>query len=404
MLARPSCSVPPDFASPSDPMAAITSRITSRFDLAAAAVAEQLEPLAGAAVHVNGASGFLASNLLALLGRASDRHGLGLRLHASARRPIEHVRLFEFLDLNPRVEWEQAPAETTTLPELAGGVAVHTASYGAPADYLREPMATFQANTAGLVRTFAEAARVGAAHVVYLSSAEIYGQPPAEAIPTREDHCGGPDLTDARSIYAESKRMAEVLGAALSGQTGIPFTAVRPWNLYGPGQRLDDGRVPMAFMRMAIEDDVISLNSDGTPRRSPCFVWDGLLQLIACLDPAGAGTGPVNIGSPDDELSMAELARRCAEVAGAPGDAVHLGRAGSGRGQGLARCAPDISRVRARARVALPAPTPLEEGLSLLREWIDWGRSPTATVASGPSPNSERELSAGRRDTSPPSA
>ena len=190
----------------------------------------------GAAIHVNGASGFLASNLLALLDRADELHGLGLRLHASARRPAGRVGLFGFLGLEPRVRWDLAPAESTTFPdELAGGVAVHTASYGAPADYLREPMATFQANTAGLIRTFAEAARVGAAHVVYLSSAEVYGQPPAEAIPTREDYDGGPDLGDIRSIYGESKRMAEVLGASLSRQTGIAFTAVRPWNLYGPG-------------------------------------------------------------------------------------------------------------------------------------------------------------------------
>ncbi len=103
---------------------------------------------------------------------------------------------------------------------------------------------------------------------------------------------------------------------SLSRQTGIAFTAVRPWNLYGPGQRLDDGRVPLALMRMALSDGAITLQSDGTPRRSPCFAWDGLAQLAACLDPAGAPSGPVNIGNPDDELSIAELARRCAEVAG----------------------------------------------------------------------------------------
>ena len=104
------------------------------------------------------------------------------------------------------MRWELAPAESTTFPdELAGGIAVHTASYGAPADYMREPMATFQANTAGLIRTFAEAARVGAAHVVYLSSAEVYGQPPAEAIPTREDYRGAPTwATPARSMASPS--------------------------------------------------------------------------------------------------------------------------------------------------------------------------------------------------------
>jgi UDP-glucuronate decarboxylase len=348
--------------------------LTSTFDAAASAVADQIRPLKGAAIHVNGASGFLASNLLALLDRADELHGLGLRLHASARRPVGRVGLFAFLGLEPRVRWELAPAESTTFPdELAGGVAVHTASYGAPADYMREPMATFQANTAGLIRTFAEAARVGAAHVVYLSSAEVYGQPPAEAIPTREDYAGAPDLGDPRSIYGESKRMAEVLGVSLSRQTGVAFTAVRPWNLYGPGQRVDDGRVPLALMRMALSDGAITLQSDGTPRRSACFAWDGLAQLATCFDPTGVPTGPVNIGNPDDEVSIAELARRCAEVAGLSPELVRTAPAGSARG--LMRCAPDIARVQARARVPLPPLTSLTEGLRLLRDWVAWSRS-----------------------------
>ena len=347
--------------------------VTTAFDSAAEAAAEQLTPLRGRPIHVNGASGFLASNLIALLDRASALGGLRLSLHASARRPRQQVSLFRFLGLDPQVRWERSPAETTTLPELEGCVAIHTASYGAPADYLGQPMETFRANTDGLIRTFQEARRIGAAHVVYLSSAEVYGQPPRESIPTPEDYLGGPDLGDVRSIYAESKRMAEVLGAALSRETGIPFTAVRPWNLYGPGQRLGDGRVPIALMRMALEQDSISLQSDGTPRRSVCFAWDGLLQLIACLDPTGAPAGPVNIGNPDDELTILELAHRCAEAAGLPAGRVQC--APPGAGGGLARCLPEVSRVRARARVPLPPLTPLAEGLSLLREWVQWSRA-----------------------------
>jgi len=73
------------------------------FAAAAAAAAEQLESLAGVAIHVNGASGFLASNLVALLDRAGTTHGLGLRLHASARRPVEQVPLFRFLGARPSV-------------------------------------------------------------------------------------------------------------------------------------------------------------------------------------------------------------------------------------------------------------------------------------------------------------
>ena len=91
---------------------------------------------------------------------------------------------------------------------------------------------------------------------------------------------------------------------------------------------------------------------------------------LACT-PAGANDGPVNIGNPDDERSIAELARCCAAAAGLPPERVQT--APPGNAQGLMRCAPDIGRVRARARTPLPALTPLTEGLELLRDWIRWG-------------------------------
>ena len=56
-------------------------------------------------------------------------------------------------------------------------------------------------------------------------------------------------------------------------------------------------------MRMAIETVGPALQSDGTPRRSVCFAWDGLLQLAACLTRPARRRGPVNIGNPDDELT-----------------------------------------------------------------------------------------------------
>ncbi len=339
------------------------------FAAAANAVAIQVAALDGAAIHVNGASGFLASNLLALLDAAARRGGPQLDLHASARRPATEVGLFGFLGRRPEAAWEIAAAETTQLPEVPGLIAVHTASYGAPADYLRSPVETFRANTDGLIRTFAEAERVQARHVVYLSSAEVYGQPPDHAIPTAEDVSGAPALEDPRSIYAESKRMGEVLGRALSAQTGIPLTIVRPWNLYGPGQRLSDGRVPMAFMRSALEHGRVSLSSDGRSRRSPCFAWDGLVQLAACLDPATAAGEALNIGNPDGELAMAELARACALAAGVDEDAVGLGDA---PGAGPQRSVPSTARVGSRARAPLPPLTDLPEGLAVLREWVQW--------------------------------
>jgi nucleoside-diphosphate-sugar epimerase len=352
---------------PSDPAAGVSRE---RFDAAARAAADQLQPLRGAAIHVSGASGFLASNLLALLHAASRTGDLGLRLFASARRPPADVPVFDFLGLTPEISWEIAPVERSSLPPIPGLVAIHAASFGAPGDYMREPVATFRANTDGLFRVYEQAVRAGGGHVVYFSSAEVYGQPPDASIPTPEAYDGAPDLAAPRSIYGESKRMAEVLGAVLARQHGIPFTALRPFNLYGPGQRLGDGRVPMEFIRLALDEGAVTLQSDGSATRSPCFVWDGLLQVIACLRP-GAAAQAFNIGNPSAEITMLDLARSCAAAAGIDPQAVSAGAASGGA---LARAVPDVARVLRHARPALPEPTPLEDGLATLRAWVSWLR------------------------------
>jgi UDP-glucuronate decarboxylase len=352
---------------PSDPAAGATRE---RFDAAARVAADQLEPLRGAAIHMSGASGFLAANLLALLHEASRTGDLGLRLFASARRPPAEVPLLRFLGVTPEVEWEIAPVERSTLPGVGGLIAIHAASFGAPGDYMREPVATFRANTDGLFRVYEQAVRAGGAHVVYFSSAEVYGQPPDASIPTPEAYDGAPDLAAPRSIYGESKRMTEVLGAVLAEQHGIPFTALRPFNLYGPGQRLDDGRVPMEFIRLAIDESAVTLQSDGSTTRSPCFVWDGLLQVIACLRPSAA-TQAFNIGNPSAEITMLDLARSCAAAVGVDPRTV---RAGGALGGALARAVPDVDRVLRHARPALPSPTPLDDGLAMLRTWVRWLR------------------------------
>jgi dTDP-glucose 4,6-dehydratase/UDP-glucuronate decarboxylase len=207
---------------------------------------------------------------------------------------------------------------------------------------------------------------------VYFSSAEVYGQPPDSQIPTPETYVGGLDTLAIRSIYGESKRMAEVLGVCLGEQQDTPLTVIRPWNVYGPGQRLDDGRVPVEFIRQARRDKAIKLASNGTPSRAFCHVWDALTQVAATLGHS-AKTAAFNIGNGTEEISMLDLARRCATISGIPPEAVTfdpLVRAG-----GLQRCAPDVSAILSRMTPPLSF-TPLNVGLATLVEWHDFLSKP----------------------------
>jgi UDP-glucuronate decarboxylase len=321
-------------------------------------------------VYVTGASGFLAASLLVYLSELSRLGQLNLRLCASARRPMDQVPLFGFLGIRPEVEWEIAPVEAARLPDAKNLIVLHAASGGSPRDYLRQPIETFEANTRSLVRLFklCDANRVK--QFIFFSSAEIYGQPPETAIPTPENFVGGADTLSLRSIYGESKRMGEVLGVSLGHEQGIPFTVLRPWNLYGPGQRLEDGRVPMEFIRQALAEGAIRLASNGTPRRAFCFVWDGIRQIVATIG-RDAPAEAFNIGHGREEVSILELARQCAAACDLPASAVHYDP--NAKASGLNRCAPD---TRAVARLTGDAwtSTPLATGLRILRDWTNFLR------------------------------
>jgi nucleoside-diphosphate-sugar epimerase len=337
-------------------------------DKAVQASAPMAPGLRGLPIYVSGASGFLASSLLVLLSEMDRQHGLGLKLYASARRKIEDVRLFDFVRIRPNVQWQIAPVETAALPNVPGLIVVHTASYGSPRDYQLHPFATFDANTAGLKSLYAQAAAIKAAQFVYFSSGEVYGQPPDSAIPTPESYIGGVDLLSPRSIYGESKRMAEVLGTCLAEQTGIPFVAIRPWNTYGPGQRLEDGRVPMEFIRQARQDRAIKLASNGSPRRSFCHVWDGSRQVMSVFGRT-TKTSAFNTGCGTAEISILELARACAAACGLPEKAVTYDA--KANAPGLLRCAPNVAAV-SRLPGTPVSFDPLEPGLQTLVEWVDF--------------------------------
>jgi dTDP-glucose 4,6-dehydratase/UDP-glucuronate decarboxylase len=203
---------------------------------------------------------------------------------------------------------------------------------------------------------------------VYFSSAEIYGQPPSTAIPTPETFVGGLETLAVRSIYGESKRMAEVLGACLGEQQGVPFTALRPWNVYGPGQRIDDGRVPMEFVRQARNSRSISLASNGTPTRAFCHAWDAMRQIAATLGHT-AKAAAFNIGNGTEEISVLDLARQCAAACGLPAEAVTFNPAAASTG--LQRCVPDVAAIRAQTSSSRPF-TSLSDGLATLVEWRDF--------------------------------
>ncbi|HEV8534284.1 MAG TPA: NAD-dependent epimerase/dehydratase family protein [Candidatus Limnocylindria bacterium] len=196
---------------------------------------------------------------------------------------------------------------------------VHAAGIASPTYYRRHPIETMDTNINGL-RHLLEYARSRLASrdpvrgFLYYSSSEIYGDPPPANIPTPEDYRGNVSCTGPRACYDESKRYGETLCVNFARQYGVPVTIARPFNNYGPGLKITDGRVIADFARDVLFGRDIVLLSDGSPRRTFCYSADAVAGYYKVLVKGRPGE-PYNIGVEKPEISMAELAERVASLA-----------------------------------------------------------------------------------------
>lgn len=347
----------------------------------AARAAEDLAWFDGKRVLVTGGAGFLMSYLVDALAARAEATGDGPRVvvvddfTTAGRDRLAH------LASHPRVELRECDATTLELDE-AFDVIVHGASIASPPAYRRMPLRTLEVNALGTLALLR--AVQGQSHdpatrdrslgaFVLLSTSEIYGDPDPAHVPTPETYPGLVSSTGPRACYDESKRFAETLAVVHHRTYGTPVRIVRPFNVYGPGLRPDDGRAVPSLVDDARHGRDLVLHSDGRPRRAFCYVSDFLVSFLRVVA-RGADGEAYNVGDDREEISMRELADRIRAVTQAPGRVVvrasddpHYLTDNPQR-----RC-PDLRKLRALGG-AMPCVS-LEDGLARYVRWCAAGRS-----------------------------
>jgi UDP-glucuronate decarboxylase len=283
-----------------------------------ATIPSVFDRLSGSNVLVTGACGFLGSyivDVLCALNQASPSLGVHVvacdNFVATNANRLAHLKSDRFVEMRTAdvvepVDWGR------TFDWI-----IHCASIASPIYYRPRPLETIDANVNGTWRMLELAEAHGARGVLFFSSSEIYGDPDPRFIPTPEHYRGYVSCTGPRACYDESKRLGETICVSFSSQRKVPSKIVRPFNVYGPGQRLDDGRMVPDMMSAALKGGPIVLLSDGSPTRSFCYVRDFIGGSLAVLT-LGRPAEPYNVGNAE-ERSMLEVARMMAEIAGHPG-------------------------------------------------------------------------------------
>src|SRR5947207_3372873 len=191
------------------------------------------------------------------------------------------------------------------------------------------------------------------ARFLLASTSEVYGDP--QVHPQPETYWGHVNPVGPRGVYDESKRYAEALAMAYKNQQGVDIAIARIFNTYGPRMRRNDGRASVNFLHQALEGKPLTVYGDGSQTRSLCYV-DDLVRGLIMLAESGEHL-PVNLGNPDHEVTMLQLAETIVRVTGSASPIVF---------EALPVDDPQVRRpdiTRARQVLAWAPEIDLEEGL-----------------------------------------
>jgi dTDP-glucose 4,6-dehydratase/UDP-glucuronate decarboxylase len=278
---------------------------------------KDVRKLSGMTLLVTGANGFLCSYFVDTIAALNDQ-GIQPPCQVVAVDDLQVGSLNRLAHLAGRAD-VQLLQHSVTQPLHLEKVdwIIHGASIASPMFYRRYPLETIDANVSGTRLMLELAQQKHTRSILYLSTSEIYGDPDPAFIPTAEDYRGNVSCTGPRACYDESKRLAETLCATFYRLDQLPVKVIRPFNVYGPGQRLDDGRIIPDLVRSAVNRQPIVLYSDGRATRAFCYISDAIRAMWAVL--LSDADGEVfNVGNDQEEISMYALAEKFRKIAGAP--------------------------------------------------------------------------------------
>ena len=221
-----------------------------------------------------------------------------------------------------------------------------------------EPREAFEVMCAGTFNVVEAAQRAGVQKVVAASTASVYGM--AEAFPTAETH----HPYNNRTWYGASKVMLEGLLRSFNDMHGLPYVALRYFNVYGP--RMDiHGKYTEVLIRWMERLDA------GQP---PLILGDGTqtMDFVYVEDVARANVLALASDVSDDVFNVASgVETSLNDLAAALSRVMHVRMAPE---YGPARAVNPVPRrlastEKAKRVLGFEASVPLEQGLERLVAW-----------------------------------
>jgi UDP-glucose 4-epimerase len=266
-------------------------------------------------VLITGGAGFIGFHLA----RAFAARGAVVHLLDNFQRAVHDDDLQDLL-LDPRarlLERDLAKPDVEDSIDRDYDMIFHFAAIIGVTHVLQRPYEVLVQNAVLLEHAIAIARRQRAlSRLVFASTSEVYAGTLAAfgmQVPTPESTpLTVSDLTQARTSYMLSK----IHGEAMCQHSGLPFTIVRPHNVYGPRMGMSHV-VPELLQRAHATSDGGKLQVYSTNhRRTFCYIDDAVDLLLRIVASDETRNVTLNLGSTDAEVTIEHVARTVIDVVG----------------------------------------------------------------------------------------
>jgi UDP-glucose 4-epimerase len=271
--------------------------------------------LSGKKIVITGGAGFIGTTLARRLVDANEIVALD-NLHRDALGGTELADHPNFSFVEGDVLDGDAVANVTK----GATHIVHAAAIAGVDTVLESPVRTMRVNLIGTYNVLeaALATKDTLERLIEFSTSEVFGTY-AFRVDEQSATTQG-SVGEARWTYAVSKLAGEHMAHAYHQEFGLPTVAVRPFNVYGPGQ-IGGGAI-RAFIEAALAGRDLLIHGDGSQIRAWCYVDDMVAGLLLALEHESAVGESFNIGNARSAVTIYDLARRIKTLSGCPGELV----------------------------------------------------------------------------------
>ncbi len=195
-------------------------------------------------------------------------------------------------------------------------VVIPLVAIATPIEYTRNPLRVFELDFEENLRVVRYCVKYGK-RIVFPSTSEVYGMCDEEVFDEDNSRLILGPIRMQRWIYSCSKQLLDRVIWAYGQNEGLKFTLFRPFNWIGPrldslsSARIGSSRAITQLILNLVEGTPVKLIDGGNQKRCFTDVSDGVECLYRIIENKdGVCNGQIiNIGNPDNEASIKELAK-----------------------------------------------------------------------------------------------